>query len=488
MNFLNSAFDSSTFIRTNYNYMQSFAAANANVPSLSKSHKSKHRPSRNDNNKGSMIKSDNKNKSNQGNNNNEPNNNEITNNDTNANQSNPNQQGFVTQNSVSRPQLSSKSSSIVTTFQPSISSRTTDGRTIWLRHLAAAAASASAKREYCSKTQIYCEAVSRALDIGTCRVVPFFGAFLHDLRFIIESVPSVNVTCNRNVQKPIEMVSKLNGEENYFTRICVAGLLNTRKLELAHMLLQDISMFHSHPVKMPDSNMDCNRFISAAVSQLVANDRKTQAHLSLNDSASKCGNKATSTGLLNPLVHSNLSKSASSLTYKSSSSLSKASEEAAHRVESYNEEVGGLNDLASLISYVSGKSSQSFTPIRDDFSMVGSSMATPPIDSIKATQHNISFIQLQDNPGLDNQVIQTLQNGFTFVCALNELEVVQSSCLLNIRLEANNSTLVWSKPAWDISNAWISPAISSSPNSKLNAFIIVIFKWVIVFLDITPFY
>ena len=80
------------------------------------------------------------------------------------------------------------------------------------------------------------------------------------------------------------------------------------------------------------------------------------------------------------------------------------------------------------------------------------------------------------------------QNGFTFVCALNELEVVQSSCLLNIRLEANNSTLVWSKPAWDISNAWISPAISSSPNSKLNAFIIVIFKWVIVFLDITPFY
>lgn len=476
MDFLNSAFDSSTFIRTNYNYMKSFAAANANVPSLSRSHKSHHRPSRNvnnNNNKGSIIKSDSKTKSNQGNNNNnEPNNSEAANNETNANQSNPNQQGFVAQNSVSRPQLSSKSSSIVTNFQPSISSRTTDGRTIWLRHLAAAAASASAKREYCSKTQIYCEAVSRALDIGTCRVVPFFGAFLHDLRFIIESVPSVNVTCNRNVQKPIEMVSKLNGEENYFTRICVAGLLNTRKLELAHMLLQDISMFHSHPMKMPDSNMDSNRFISAAVSQLVANDRKAQAHLSLNDSASKYGNTTTSTaGLLNPLVHSNLSKSASSLTYKSSSSLNKASEEAALRLESYNEEVGGLNDLASLISYVSGKTSQSFTPIRDDFSMVGSSMATPPMDSIKATQHNISFVQLQDNPGLDNQVIQTLQNGFTFVCALNELEVVQSSCLLNIRLEANNSTLVWSKPAWDISNAWISPAIGSSPNSKLNEFI-----------------
>lgn len=467
MHFLNSAFDSSTFIRTNHNYMQSFAAANANVQSLSRSRKS-HR-SKTDT-KGSVIKSEaNKSKAGQGTNTNEPNreHNEAAASSEAANQSGPNHQQGLAHSSI-RPQLSSKSSSIVTTFQPSISSRTTDGRTIWLRHLAAAAASASAKREYCSKTQIYCEAVSRALDIATCRVVPFFGAFLHDLRFIIESVPSVSVTCDRNVQKPIEMVSKLNGEENYFTRICVAGLLNTRKLELAHMLLQDISMFHMHPLKMPDSNMDANRFISAAVSQLMANDRKTQAHLSL--SHHEPAHKPTSAGLLNPLLaHSSLAKSSSSLAFKSSSSasLSKASEEAALRVESYNETVGGLNDMASLISYVSGKCSQSFTPIRDHFSMIGgSTMATPPIDSIKATQHNISFVRLQDNPDLDYQIIQTLQNGFTFVCALNELDVVQSSCLLNIRLEANNSTLVWSKPAWDISNAWISPAINNSPNCK----------------------
>ena len=63
----------------------------------------------------------------------------------------------------------------------------------------------SKKREYCTKTQIYCEAVSRALDIPTCKVVPFFSAFLHDLRFIIESVPSVAVVCDKNVQKPIEV-------------------------------------------------------------------------------------------------------------------------------------------------------------------------------------------------------------------------------------------------------------------------------------------
>jgi len=81
-------------------------------------------------------------------------------------------------------------------------------------------------------------------------------------------------------------------------------------------------------------------------------------------------------------------------------------------------------------------------------------------------QHNVSFVQLQDNPQLDVQVLQTLQNGFTFVCALNEMDIMQSSCLLNIRLEANNSTLVWSKPAWDISNAWISPAIGNNPSCK----------------------
>lgn len=88
----------------------------------------------------------------------------------------------------------------------SVSSKTAEGRTLWLQHLATAAANASSKRNYCSKTQVYCEAVSRALDIHTCKVVPFFGAFLHDLRFIIESVPSIGVMCNTIVQKPIEVL------------------------------------------------------------------------------------------------------------------------------------------------------------------------------------------------------------------------------------------------------------------------------------------
>ena len=75
--------------------------------------------------------------------------------------------------------------------------------------VAVAACAAESKKSYCSKTQIYCEAISRALDIGTCKVIPFFGAFLHDLRFIIESVPAITVVCNKNVQKPIEVKEKV---------------------------------------------------------------------------------------------------------------------------------------------------------------------------------------------------------------------------------------------------------------------------------------
>lgn len=55
------------------------------------------------------------------------------------------------------------------------------------------------------KTPQYCDAVSRALDIPTCKVVPFFGTFLKDLRTILSNVPSIVVLCNRNTQKPIEV-------------------------------------------------------------------------------------------------------------------------------------------------------------------------------------------------------------------------------------------------------------------------------------------
>jgi hypothetical protein len=92
----------------------------------------------------------------------------------------------------------------------SISSKTIDEKTLISQIQTRNLTLNSKAREYCSKTQLYCEAVSRALDISTCKVVPFFSAFLHDLRFIIESVPSVTIMCDKNVQKPIEVSFKIN--------------------------------------------------------------------------------------------------------------------------------------------------------------------------------------------------------------------------------------------------------------------------------------
>ncbi len=60
-------------------------------------------------------------------------------------------------------------------------------------------------RTYCSKTLLYCESISRALDISTCNVVPFFGSFLHDFRQILDGVPSQVTMCNKNIQKPVEV-------------------------------------------------------------------------------------------------------------------------------------------------------------------------------------------------------------------------------------------------------------------------------------------
>lgn len=51
------------------------------------------------------------------------------------------------------------------------------------------------------------------------------------------------------------------------------------------------------------------------------------------------------------------------------------------------------------------------------------------------------------------------------------MDMSQSNYLLNIRLEADNATLVWSRPAWDIANAWTSTlntAVNVEPNSETN--------------------
>ena len=50
---------------------------------------------------------------------------------------------------------------------------------------------------------------------------------------------------------------------------------------------------------------------------------------------------------------------------------------------------------------------------------------------------------------------------------------MQSNHLLNIRLESDNSTLIWSKPAWDIKNMWLNslsnPALQAAKNETTTS-------------------
>ena len=81
------------------------------------------------------------------------------------------------------------------------------------------------------KTPQYCDAVSRALDIPTCKVVPFFGTFLKDLRTILSSVPSIVVLCNRSTQKPIEVCQWSIDRFNRWIFIISSRMLRSLKIK-----------------------------------------------------------------------------------------------------------------------------------------------------------------------------------------------------------------------------------------------------------------
>ena len=180
------------------------------------------------------------------------------------------------------------------------------------------------------------------------------------------------------------MISELNGQENYFTRICAGGLLNTRKLELAHMLLQDINMFHLHPNTMPAANLDNNRLISSAISNMTLNEKKLMKKTKLPNEAST------------KLISNNIAKSSSNLTLESNGSMSNSPqlevkmnsskteatlnrhashyyynhsqqqhESAAANIEIKESIESSINDLASFTLYSSRKPLRVFQPIKD---------------------------------------------------------------------------------------------------------------------------
>jgi hypothetical protein len=186
------------------------------------------------------------------------------------------------------------------------------------------------------------------------------------------------------------MVSELNGQENYFTRICVAGLLNTRKLELTQMLLQDINIFHVHPAKMADSSHENNmRFVSAAISNMTSNERKIKtkeimkkldnklpigpSSLIGNNRANSIQNlaseKSTSTKKItipDPIVHSQTpTKSNQSLSDFQDNNFTKSNVLTPDNLDDIET---ALNDMASFILYASRKPLKVYQPIRQQFS------------------------------------------------------------------------------------------------------------------------
>ena len=64
----------------------------------------------------------------------------------------------------------------------------------------------------------YKAAVRRALDIPYSKVIPVFGTFLRDLRYILQGMPSLvvlPVDSDKNDQIKLEFISDYNGEDHY---------------------------------------------------------------------------------------------------------------------------------------------------------------------------------------------------------------------------------------------------------------------------------
>lgn len=184
------------------------------------------------------------------------------------------------------------------------------------------------------------------------------------------------------------MLSELNGQENYFTRICVSGLLNTRKLELAHMLLQDISMFHQHPIRMPDANLDKDRLISSAVANMELNDRRSkmkQPLLLSNTSMSSISKVASAlTGHETTAAAAVLSTAAllnaaavAAAAASSPAATTSVVKQSSRPVVDEDIELS-LNDLTSFCLYASKKPSLVYQPIREHLPM----SSTPQVNQI----------------------------------------------------------------------------------------------------------
>ncbi|KAK9721923.1 Phosphoinositide-specific phospholipase C, efhand-like [Popillia japonica] len=116
----------------------------------------------------------------------------------------------------------------------------------------------------------YDRALSRALAMPECPVVPFFGAFLRELREILATPPNIHdvhasgsvgvgdgqphppkvskseLRRERDQQQRQVFISDYNGEDHHFTKIGPGGLINLEKIYRTQAVMDHISHCHQH--------------------------------------------------------------------------------------------------------------------------------------------------------------------------------------------------------------------------------------------------
>ncbi|XP_025829637.1 1-phosphatidylinositol 4,5-bisphosphate phosphodiesterase epsilon-1-like [Agrilus planipennis] len=107
----------------------------------------------------------------------------------------------------------------------------------------------------------YDRALKRALDMTECPVIPFFGAFLRELREILASCSTSQVSTTpkptaKSTRKKDDLrdqeqqrqvfISDYDGESHHFTKVGPGGLIDLEKIYRIQAVMDHISLFHQH--------------------------------------------------------------------------------------------------------------------------------------------------------------------------------------------------------------------------------------------------
>ncbi|XKL64543.1 hypothetical protein PGB90_004629 [Kerria lacca] len=96
----------------------------------------------------------------------------------------------------------------------------------------------------------YEEALTTALQIPQCPVIPFFGSFIKELTFVFINTPNLVVLAPNLQSKELQLLQKnlpdLVEEDHYLTIINAAGFLNLDKMYQAQTIMDRIAVFHQH--------------------------------------------------------------------------------------------------------------------------------------------------------------------------------------------------------------------------------------------------